>query len=199
MKLYIARHGETDLNLHGDCYQGSTDMPLNAHGQAQAAALAVALPDDIEQVVASPLLRARQTAQALIARRSLPLQVMVQFRERDFGVFEGLSPGQVQQRYPDLWARQIVQAWDEAPPGAETTREVVTRVRDGLHRLQAKWPQATVALVVHGFVIRALRFVLEALPEDDFFVLPKIGNGEFLCVTEIGGRFSVTLPQPPKR
>jgi hypothetical protein len=43
MKLYIARYGEIDLNANGDCYQGSTDMPLNAKGRAQATALALAL------------------------------------------------------------------------------------------------------------------------------------------------------------
>ena len=116
MKLYIARHGETDLNSNGDCYQGSTDMPLNANGRAQAAALALAMPGDIDRVVSSPLGRARQTAQAIVDRRGLPLVVMAQFRERDFGVFETLSPSAAQQRFPDMCANNILQQWN-APPG----------------------------------------------------------------------------------
>jgi broad specificity phosphatase PhoE len=188
MKLYIARHGETDLNLNGDCYQGSTDEPLNARGRSQAAALALALPDDIDLVVTSPLARARQTAQALVDRRGLPLVVMAQFRERDFGIFETLSPGEVQRRHPQLWARNVLQQWDAAPPGGETPRQVVTRVAEGLQSLQLQWPHASVALVVHGFVIRSLRFLLDGLPEQAFFVQPKLGNGEFLSVLVPAGK-----------
>jgi len=185
MKLYIARHGETDLNANGDCYQGSTDMPLNAKGRAQAAALALALPDDIDRVVSSPLGRARQTAQAIVDGRGLPLVVMAQFRERDFGVFETLSPSAAQQRYPDMCANNILQQWNAAPPGGESPRQVVARVAEGLQSLQATWPHETVALVVHGFVIRSLRFLLDAIPEDEFFVHPKIGNGQFFCATPL--------------
>ena len=58
MKLYIARYGEIDLNANGDCYQGSTDMPLNAKGRAQATALALAQCGN-GQFSARPLRRIR--------------------------------------------------------------------------------------------------------------------------------------------
>jgi len=60
---------------------------------------------------------------------------------------------------------------------------VVARIAEGLQSLQATWPHETVALVVHGFVIRSLRFLLDAIPEDEFFVHPKIGDGQFFCAT----------------
>ena len=102
MKLYLARHGETDLNID-DRYQGSSDAPLNARGRAQADALAAALPHDITRIVASPLQRALQTAQAVGSARGLAVHTMTGLREKDFGVFDGLTPAEVAERYPALW------------------------------------------------------------------------------------------------
>ena len=70
MKLYLARHGETDLNID-DRYQGISDAPLNARGIDQARALALALPLDVTRIVSSPLQRALQTAQAVGTARGL--------------------------------------------------------------------------------------------------------------------------------
>lgn len=130
MILYIARHGETDLNIQ-DRYQGISDSPLNDRGLQQAAALAAGLPAGIVHVISSPQKRAYQTASALAEARRLPLETMSHFRERDFGIFDGLTPAEVQKRHPDLWERKIVQQWNDAPPGGETTRDVVRRVANG--------------------------------------------------------------------
>src|SRR4051812_34850023 len=60
--LYVARHGQTALNQQ-QRFQGSTDAPLNDEGCAQAELLSQRLPAGITRIVASPLLRARQTAE----------------------------------------------------------------------------------------------------------------------------------------
>ena len=71
MELYLARHGQTDWNV-GDRYQGTYDEPLNARGHQQALELAAALPRTIEQIVVSPMRRARQTAEPVIAALGVP-------------------------------------------------------------------------------------------------------------------------------
>lgn len=179
MKLYLARHGETDLNID-DRYQGRSDAALNERGLAQAQALAQALPHDITRIVASPMRRAVQTAQAVAHARGLPVHTMEGLREKDFGCFDGLTPGEVSTQYPDLWQSGVLTSWDQLIPGGETTRAVVDRVTACLIELQQKCAQDIVLLVVHGFVIRALRYRLDGLRESDFFTAARIGNAEFL-------------------
>lgn len=179
MKLYLARHGETDLNID-DRYQGSSDAPLNARGRAQAEALAAALPPDITRIVASPLQRARQTAEPVARARGLPVQLMAALREKDFGVFDGLTPAEVAERHPVPWAEGVLTSWDRPPPGGESTRAVVQRVSAALDELRRLPDDEVLLLVVHGFVVRALRFVLDGLDEADFFVAPRLENATFL-------------------
>lgn len=64
MKLYVARHGETAWNAeYRVC--GSTDLPLTEHGLEQARILArLAVGKGIHRIIASPMLRARQTAES---------------------------------------------------------------------------------------------------------------------------------------
>jgi len=57
---------------------------------------------------------------------------------------------------------------------------VVQRVSTCLDELHARYADETVLLVVHGFVIRALRYRLDGLEEAEFFDAPRLGNAEFL-------------------
>lgn len=179
MILYLARHGETDLNID-DRYQGIGDLPLNHTGRRQAVALEASLPAGIVHIVSSPQRRAFETASAVATARCLPLTTMPDFRERDFGVFEGLTPAEAREAYPALWAQAILQQWNGAPPEGETTRAVVRRTARGLRALRRAYRDEAVLLVAHGFVVRAARFLLSGIPKEAFFVEQKIGNAEFL-------------------
>ena len=180
MKLYLARHGETDLNVD-ERYQGSSNLPLNHAGMTQARRLAQALPGDITHIVSSPQQRTLQTALTVAQARGLKVTVMPGLRERDFGEFEGLTLPQVAQRYPALWQAGIITAWDMPPPSGETTRQVVQRVSAVVAELQACHGEHEVLLLcVPGFVIRALRYLLDGLCEAEFFDAPRLGNAEFL-------------------
>lgn len=177
--LLLARHGETDLNTE-ERWQGRIDAPLNAAGLAQGQRLALDLPEGIHAIVASPLLRARQTAAPAVQRLGLPLRLDADFRERDFGVFEGLTEAEAAQRYPELAARNAAYRWDEEPTGAEPTRAVVARVERGLQRLREEHDGQTVLLISHGFVVRCLRYLIDGLSEAEFFAAARIPNGSYL-------------------
>lgn len=180
MKLYLARHGETDLNID-ERYQGCSNLPLNAAGMIQARRLAQALPGDITHIVSSPQQRALQTALTVAQARGLKVVVMPELRERDFGAFEGLTLPEVAQRHPALWQAGVITAWDTPPPGGETARQVVLRVSAALADLQSRHGEHEVLLLcVHGFVIRALRYLLDGLDESRFFDAPRLGNAEFI-------------------
>ena len=175
--LYLARHGETDFNAQLR-YQGSTDMPLNELGWSQARSLAERVPAEVSRIVASPLLRAQQTASLVSQARGLPILTMPEFRERDFGVFEGLTIAETQARYPELFEQKVAQQWSAAPPGGETICEVVARVQTGLLQLEAEHGGESVLLVAHGFIARAVRYLVKRWPETDFYVEPMMGNAE---------------------
>src|SRR5579863_6669190 len=87
--FWFLRHGETDWNAQG-ISQGNVDIPLNATGIAQARAAAEKLRNrGIATIVASPLSRARVTAQFVGEALGLPVDLDPDLREVGFGVQEG--------------------------------------------------------------------------------------------------------------
>jgi broad specificity phosphatase PhoE len=179
LTLLMARHGQTDLNID-ERWQGRLDMPLNATGVAQAEQLVLSLPGGINALVVSPMLRARQTAEPVTRALGLVPRLDADFRERDFGIFEGLTDDDAVRQYPELAARNVAYRWDEAPPGAEPTRAVVERVARGLQRLREAHDGQTVLLVSHGFVVRCLRHLIDGVSDEGFFDVERIANGSFL-------------------
>ena len=88
LRIYLARHGETDWNVEHKL-QGMTDVPLNANGRSQAAALAAMLKTiKVDAVYSSTLSRSRDTAEAVAAGR-LTVQSLDGLRERNYGRFQG--------------------------------------------------------------------------------------------------------------
>lgn len=126
------------------------------------------------------MLRARQTAEPVALARGLVPRFDADFRERDFGLFEGLTTDEAAQQFPELAARNVAYRWDAEPPGAEATRAVVDRVERGLQLLSAMHDGQTVLLVSHGFVVRCLRYLIDGLSDAAFFEAERIPNGAFL-------------------
>ena len=178
MILYVVRHGETQFNVERR-YAGQTDVPLNERGIEQAKELVRKLegePFDI--IVTSSLLRARMTAEQVAEyHKEIPFVVMEEFREVCVGVYEGLTREEVQVRYPELWVRNCTRQVDDAPTGGETTRQVDSRVAEGLAILKEKYPEKRVLLVCHGFVSRAINRQLKGLSFEEMHEF-SLGNCE---------------------
>ena len=89
--LGLLRHGQTDWNIDLRL-QGSTDIPLNETGKAQAVAAAEVLqPEDWHVVIASPLSRARDTAEIVANKLGMRVVIVPELIERSFGTAEGLD------------------------------------------------------------------------------------------------------------
>lgn len=89
--LGLLRHGQTDWNIDLRL-QGSTDIPLNETGKEQARQAALALnPEDWDLIIASPLSRARDTAQIIAKELSMNVVIVPELIERSFGAAEGLD------------------------------------------------------------------------------------------------------------
>jgi probable phosphoglycerate mutase len=179
MRLYVARHGQTQANAEHR-YLGSLDAELNETGRLQARALALQVPPSIDAIAVSPLLRARQTAEILNEQRQLPVHINEYFRERNVGVFEGLTQAQARHLHADLWAQNVTRHWATAPPNGETITAVVARVHQGLVQLAKTHGADNLLLVAHGFVGKTVR----ALIRQDFsdFFDWQLDNGQVLVL-----------------
>jgi probable phosphoglycerate mutase len=151
----LLRHGQTPMSVQKR-YAGRSDIPLTDVGLEQAAAAAKRLASaGIDVIVASPLLRARQTAGEVAATTGAPVVTDDGFRETDFGAWEGLTFAEVRERWP-----AEVSAWlaDPAvpPPDGESFAEVSERVAGALQRVLADRAGQTVLIVSHVTPIKML-------------------------------------------
>ncbi|MFC9700728.1 bifunctional RNase H/acid phosphatase [Streptomyces sp. NPDC056943] len=168
----LLRHGETALTPEKRFSgSGGTDPELSAAGlrQAEAVAEALAARGTIQEIVSSPLTRCRQTAAAVAARLGLDVHIERGLRETDFGAWEGMTFGEVRERYGD-----DLDAWLASPKaaptgGGESFAAVARRVAAARDRLTAAHAGRTVLLVTHVTPIKTLvRLALGAPPESLF-------------------------------
>lgn len=170
--VYLIRHGQTMANTLS-LYAGSWDVELNDTGRRQAEVLAECLRDvPFDAAVSSQLSRARDTARAILCfHEGLPLDVLRDFAEWDFGELEGKDFAHLVTDYPEL-ARQLrdpgahVVAW----PGGESNIEFRHRVERGLDLLLSRYDHHRVAVVTHGGVISTFMLLLTGgMSREDFF------------------------------
>lgn len=89
--IWFVRHGQTELNK-ARRYQGITNSPLTPYGQQQAHALAHRLQRiPFRTVIVSPSQRAQETAEIIVAERSIPFVDDTQWAETNHGCWEGLT------------------------------------------------------------------------------------------------------------
>lgn len=128
----MIRHGETVLNAKG-CYYGRTDAVLSEKGISQARYLKEILKEvSFDYIVASPLVRAYNTAQIVMEEREQEIFGDRRLMEQDFGIFEGMTYKEIQNTYP-----KELDAWNEEfstyrIPKGESFADVRSRAEDFL-------------------------------------------------------------------
>lgn len=142
----FVRHGQTEYNLRG-ILAGSTDVALTETGLREAAAAADILAGEpLRHVCSSPLKRAHDTARLIAAPHHLPITVIADLRERDWGEWEG-------QMFPaDLGHPR--------PPGGESLDAYLGRVEHALARFFALTGDGPAVMVAHGGIFHALSRLL---------------------------------------
>jgi broad specificity phosphatase PhoE len=152
-RVYLARHGQTTYNKEGR-FQGQQQVPLDDLGRAQADELAEhAVAFDFAALWTSPLLRARETADAVAARTRLQPREDARLMETDAGDWTDHTFADVIAESPDLFAAFANADPDFAFPGGESFAEQELRVAEALDEIEAGELPALV--VCHGMVIRA--------------------------------------------
>ena len=158
LRLYIARHGETDWNvLHR--LQGWTDRPLNETGRRQAAELAETLKGiRLEAIYSSTLSRSRDTART-VAGSTMMVKSLDGLRERNYGHYQGGSDTD-----PDYLRRS--NDWIDRLDDGESLNQLLARARDSLAQIRREHPDGNVLIVAHRITNQMLlRALLDLTPE----------------------------------
>lgn len=162
--LIAIRHGETEWNSAGR-FQGHLDSALSQDGLAQARALAERLAAErFDLLLSSDLGRALQTAHAIAARSGHEVLIEPRLRERNMGIFQGLTAAEAQARYPEEYARFRSHDPDYAIPGGESMRRLFERCVACFAELAQRYPGMTLASVTHGGVLAVLYRHATAMP-----------------------------------
>lgn len=156
--LIVVRHGRTAWN-EAHRYQGQTDIPLDETGIEQATAVRRALSGEcIDAAFASDLSRARTTAEIVIGERPIALELDVNWREMQFGAWEGLTWPQIQARHPNVVATSPREV---TPEGGESFDELCTRIALAVSAILARVPNGSRVLVAtHAGPLHALMRVV---------------------------------------
>lgn len=147
--IAILRHGPTDWNEEGRL-QGRADRFLSESGRLEVASWR--LPVDVKtwRLLSSPLSRARKTAMLLTGREP---EIDSRLTELDFGDWEGERLADLRERFGDEMARNEARGLDFTPPGGESPRMVMDRLRPFLRDIGAAGEPCLI--VAHKAVIRA--------------------------------------------
>ncbi|MFF7947323.1 bifunctional RNase H/acid phosphatase [Streptomyces griseorubiginosus] len=168
----LLRHGETPLTPQKRFSgSGGTDPALSDIGreQAERAAEALARRGTIQHILASPLTRTRQTAAAVAERLGIEVTVEDGLIETDFGAWEGLTFGEVRERYPDDLTKWLADPEAEPTGGGESFAATATRIAATRDKLVAAYAGRTILLVTHVTPIKTfVRLALGAPPESLF-------------------------------
>lgn len=155
-ELWLVRHGPTEWSENGR-HTSTTDLPLLAEGERKAAALRPRLSEvAFAQVLTSPLLRARRTAE--LAGHP-DAQVEPALTEWRYGDYEGLTTLQIRETVPG-WS-----AWTHPCPGGETADEIGERLDRVVERARAV--DGRTLAFAHGHSLRVLAARWLGLPAGD--------------------------------
>jgi len=162
--LLLVRHGETAWNREGR-FQGHTDIPLSEVGRDQARVLRARLEagphthlydHDQTAVVTSDLRRAQETAEIAFGGAGRTLHVRRDLREFCYGVFEGYTRSEIDERYPGAMATWLHGDRAVAIDGGESREAVHARAHAVVEAFLAEVPHRHVVVVGHGGVMRQL-------------------------------------------
>jgi broad specificity phosphatase PhoE/ribonuclease HI len=168
--IYFVRHGETILTpMRKFSGTGELDPELMQEGLDQAQLVA----DEVvklgaEVLIASPLKRTRQTAEAIARTTGLEIIFDEDWYELSFGTWDGKSLEEVRQESPDEF-----QAWLDstsyAPEGGESYDEASIRIEAALEKLVAQYPGKRVVVVSHNGVIKTAAKLAIGGPSESVF------------------------------
>jgi probable phosphoglycerate mutase len=155
-EILLIRHGETLWNQQGRM-QGQHDSPLTPLGMQQARQLGARLSNvQFAALYSSDLGRAHQTARCIADATGHEIVADEGLRERDFGIFEGMTNTEIKNKYPELYEPFAKRDPDFAMPRGESASQFRSRCVGALEAIASKHPDETIVIVSHGLVLDSL-------------------------------------------
>lgn len=155
--VIVVRHGQTQWNEEGR-WQGRLNSPLTPLGREQARqARAIVQRYVLDAAYSSDAGRALETAEIILEGTGIIPIPHPALRERDYGVYEGLTAAEIEVHYPGTRFRDVGgsrETW--APPNGETMAQVRERVREFLLALAVNHAGQTLLLATHSGIVRAV-------------------------------------------
>lgn len=202
--LWIARHGQSAGNVARDAAQAAralsidydvrdADVPLSQLGGHQADALGAwfaQMPADTRPNVflCSPYVRARQTLERVVAAMGADPSCIVQderLREREFGIFDGLTRLGVEDKYPEqARALTTIGKFYHRPPGGESWCDVILRLRSVMDTMALEYRHCRVLIVAHQVTVLCFRYLVEKMSEAQILAIDHEGDVANCGVTE---------------
>ncbi|RYE03746.1 MAG: histidine phosphatase family protein [Sphingomonadales bacterium] len=204
-RLWVVRHGQSAGNVAHDAAHEAgahrialdirdVDVPLSPLGERQAGALGRWFGDGRgngrpDVILASPYLRARQTAQLFRdAGGADPDEAICsdeRLREKEFGILDGLTTAGVAAVLPEQAEfRRLLGKFYHRPPGGESWCDVIFRLRSLMDTVSLHYAGRDVMIVAHQVVVLCLRYVIENLSEAEILAIDRAGDVANCSITE---------------
>lgn len=213
--LWIVRHGQSAGNVARDLAEANghpmidiafrdIDTPLSDLGVEQSIALGdwfarLDPADQPEVVLASPYVRAAETARLVAERTGEPrpaLRFDERLREKEFGILDRLTKRGIEMRHPELAAqRQHVGKFYFRPPGGESWCDVILRLRSLLEMVTREYADRRVLIVAHQVIVNCLRYLLEQMDEQRILDIDRQGDVPNCAVTSY--HLEIDRPEGP--
>ena len=155
-EIILIRHGETEWNSQKRM-QGHSNSDLSSVGQAQIQALGQWMKNvPFDLIYSSDSLRAKQTAEAITQFSGNELQFDQRLREKNLGVFEGLTSEEARERHPEVFRLFKTAGSKYVIDEGESTQQLQDRALEIVNEIRIKHPEERVLLVTHGGFIRVV-------------------------------------------
>ncbi|HUX21967.1 MAG TPA: histidine phosphatase family protein [Spirochaetia bacterium] len=165
-RVLLVRHGETVWNKEGRI-QGHLDSDLTPRGVAQASSVASRLKGyGFDALYSSDLGRAFKTAERIAAATGCRIIREPRLRERNLGIFQGMTEGEILERYPVEWERFRSMEPDYRIPDGESSRDRILRSESLLDEVAERHSGETVLFVTHGGILDGIFRLVTGLPLD---------------------------------
>jgi len=170
--IYLIRHGEIDRPVPR-IFIGRTDLPLNRQGIYQARLLREQLQHiPFTHVFSSPLQRAVHTATLASGRAAESVQLVKELQEIDLGSWEGLTKGEIRNRFPGEYEQRGQNLEFFRPRGGESFNDLLVRCYPAFVAMVKKFP-GPLLIVAHAGVNRVLLSCLQKKPLQQLLDIPQ--------------------------
>ena len=181
LRVIFVRHGVTFWNLEKKI-QGFSDVQLSPDGLCQAMLLAKNFPlKKIDAIYSSDLSRAKTTAEVLAGRFNLRVQFLPEFREIDFGEWEGKTLAELQEKYPEEVKKFFTDTENWKAPNAETFLQVQERAFSAFCKIISerdfgKDSAQNIVVVAHGAVNRLILCKILEIPIRKIWAISQVNT-----------------------